>query len=206
MRSDERIRSRIVIGLQPSMLAFLVSSLTRLAIPLICSSALSSIVMILSFSGIKPDKTFRKVVFPLPVPPLIKILYPATTKSRKKSDTSVVMDPSSISLLRSMGCSGKRRIVRIGPFSATGAKTTLTLAPFASLVSTIGLLSFTTRFAFATICWMMSSSFSLLSNRCSNRVILPFFSIKIESGPLTIISVTSSSSNSSCKISSLRIE
>jgi uncharacterized membrane protein len=63
------IRSLIVIGVTPSVFAFLVSSLTIFLAPRSCSSAESSIVIILSSSGIYCDRAFRKVVFPEPVPP-----------------------------------------------------------------------------------------------------------------------------------------
>jgi hypothetical protein len=50
-------------------------------------------VMTLSSDGIKPDKTFKNVVFPLPVPPLMNMLYPAITSSFKKTAASRVIDP-----------------------------------------------------------------------------------------------------------------
>ena len=48
--------------------------ITKFGKPCNCNSALSSIVITLSSMGIYADKTFKKVVFPLPVPPLIKML------------------------------------------------------------------------------------------------------------------------------------
>lgn len=74
IRRADLIKSRIVIATMPSTFAFLVSSFTRFSIPLICNSAESSIVIILSSLGIKLDNAFKKVVLPDPVPPLIKML------------------------------------------------------------------------------------------------------------------------------------
>ena len=50
-------------------------------------------VMIRSSPGMKLDRALRKVVFPLPVPPLTKTLYLARTSSSKTSATSGVMEP-----------------------------------------------------------------------------------------------------------------
>lgn len=74
MRSAVRIRSRIVIGVTPSVLALRVSSRTRFGLSKSCSSAESSTVMIRSSRGIYWESAFKKVVFPEPVPPEMKIL------------------------------------------------------------------------------------------------------------------------------------
>ena len=100
-----------------------------------------------------------------------------------------------------MGRSGKRRIVTIGPFSATGARTTLTRSPFASLASTMGEDSLTTLLQDETICCTTPSSFSFETNVRSVRSTLPSRSINMSSGPLIMISVTVGSSSSSWRIS-----
>ena len=74
MRRLLLMRSRILIPAQPSALAFLVSSLTRLGMPFICNSAESSIVIIRVSFGINCESAFRNVVLPEPVPPDTKIL------------------------------------------------------------------------------------------------------------------------------------
>ena len=74
IRSAVRINSRIVISPVPSRLAHLASRVTRFGISRIRSSALSSIVMILSSFGMYCDKAFRNVVLPDPVPPLVNML------------------------------------------------------------------------------------------------------------------------------------
>ena len=74
IRSAVRINSRIVISPVPSRLAHLASRVTRFGISRIRSSALSSIVMILSSFGMYCDKAFRNVVLPDPVPPLMNML------------------------------------------------------------------------------------------------------------------------------------
>lgn len=120
IRNADLIRSLIVTDTAPSILAIFASSRTRLSIPLMRSSALSSIVISLSSAGIYSDIAARNVVFPLPVPPPMIMEYLAFTSFCKNCAHSCVMLPSAISFSIVMGCSGKRRIVRIGPFNATG--------------------------------------------------------------------------------------
>ena len=105
-----------------------------------------------------------------------------------------------------IGSWGNLRIVRIGPFTAIGFRTTFTRSPFSSLQSTIGEEVLTTRLDAPTICWITSSSFSGEENFPGYRVRLPAFSIKMLSGPFTMISVTSGSSSRSCRTSIRRIE
>ena len=52
------------------------------------SSAESSIVMILSLGHIKEDKQFNNVVFPVPVPPEIKMFFFERTISFKREEIS----------------------------------------------------------------------------------------------------------------------
>jgi hypothetical protein len=94
MRKLDLIKSRIVIAFVPSAFAFLVSSRTKLGISCNCSSAESSIVIIRSLLGIYCDNALRNVVLPEPVPPLIKILYPAITNRSKSSAASCVIEPN----------------------------------------------------------------------------------------------------------------
>ena len=202
IRSEVLIKSLIVISLQPSTFAFLVSNLTRLGILFSCSSALSSIVITRSVFGINCDKTLRKVVLPEPVPPLTNILQPSSTFSLSQSLHISVNVPNERSFSMVIGISGKRRIVRIGPFIAIGSRTTLTLAPSGRRASTIGEASLTTRLHPAVICQITCLSFSLVSKLLSNCLSFPSFSIKIPAVPLTMISVISGSSISSCKIPS----
>lgn len=63
MRSAVLIRSRIVIGRTPSVLAFLVSNRTKLGLSINCSSAESSIVIIRSSLGINCDNAFKMLFF-----------------------------------------------------------------------------------------------------------------------------------------------
>ena len=96
------------------------------------------------------------MVFPLPVPPLMKTLYLAFTSFSRKAAASREIELLWISCSMVMGFSGNRLIVTIGPFSAMGFMTILTLAPSASLASTMGEASFTTRLHPATICCITS--------------------------------------------------
>lgn len=133
------------------------------------------------------------------------MLYPAHTSCFKKSATSFETLPSSIRRSIVIGSFGKRRIVMIGPLTATGGSTIFTRSPFSSLASVIGIASLTMRLHFPAICCTTSSSFVFETKRCSQQRILPSLSTKMPSVPFTMISVTLSSSRSSCKISSRRI-
>ena len=199
------IRSLMVISPLPFTVAFLVSSLTRFLIPIIRSSALSSMVIILSSGGINPDRTFRSVVLPEPVDPLTSMLYFAHTRLLKKSRASLVILFVRTSISESTGRFGNLLIVSIGPFMATGSRTALTLDPSASLASSIGDDRLIVLFTPEAILPIMSRSLSLDSNRMPHPAILPSRSANISSIPFTIISVTESSSRRSCRTSSLRI-
>ena len=87
------MRSRMVIAPEPSAPLFRVSRRTRLSMPRIWSSAESSMVMIRSSCGMKFESAFKNVVLPLPVPPLMKMLYLHSTRSFRISATSGVIDP-----------------------------------------------------------------------------------------------------------------
>ena len=115
------------------------------------------------------------------------------------------MEPSCNSFSISMGFSGNLLMVMTGPDKLAGGKTTFTLLPL-SLASTMGEPSLTTLLQEDTICCITSSSFSTLSNLSADSVMLPFFSMKILSVPLTMISVTEGSSNSCCSTSSFLME
>ena len=78
------------------------------------------------------------MVFPLPVPPLIKILYFALTNVSKTLAICGVIDLYFMSCSTVIGILENLRMVRVGPFNATGGNTTLTLEPSGNLVSTIG--------------------------------------------------------------------
>lgn len=165
IRRAVRIRSRIVIGTTPSVFAFLVSSRTRLGLSNSCNSAESSIVINRSSLGIYWERAFRNVVFPEPVPPEMKILYPARTNIRKNSAASLVIDPIWIKSSIRIGFFGNLRIDMAEPSIATGSNTIFTLEPSASLASTIGDASFIMRLLPPTICWITSANFSLEENR-----------------------------------------
>ena len=152
MRSAVLIRSRIVIGRTPSVLAFLVSNRTKLGLSINCSSAESSIVIIRSSLGINCDNAFKNVVFPEPVPPETKMLYPESTSTFKNSAASSVIAPNRIRSSITNGCSGNLRIEIAEPSIAIGCNTIFTLEPFARRVSTIGDASFTIRLLLPAIC------------------------------------------------------
>ena len=198
IRKAARISIPIPMAPWPSPLAFLVSSRTRFSMWASFNSAESSMVITRSSGGIK-------VVFPAPVPPLTKILYRAAASIFKRSAASLVTLPYSRSRSMVIG-SGNFRIVRIGPFSATGSSTTWTLEPSSSLASTMGDAVLTVRLTRLTICRISSRSCSRDSKDFSHLRILPSVSTNTSSGPLTMISVIPGSSTSSCRISSLRKE
>ena len=165
---------------------------------------MSSMVMIRSSLGIYWDRAFKNVVFPDPVPPLMKMLYPARTRRARNPTTSGLTDCQASRSFMVMASLGNFRMVTMGPFRATGARTTLTREPSGSLASTMGLASLTSRLDPATICWITSSSFSLDRNLLSDWKSRPFFSRKMLWVPLIMISVISSSSRNSSRRSSLR--
>ena len=158
MRKDVLIKSLMLISVVPSSVELLVSKLIKFFIFLSCNSAESSIVITLSSSSTKFERAFRNVVFPDPVPPLTKILYPALTKVLKKSAASFVIDFHLISLSMSIVSLGNFRIVTTAPDKEIGGNTTFTLEPSSSLVSTIGFAWFTLLFVFPTICCITSLS------------------------------------------------
>ena len=132
------MRSLIVMGVTPSVFEFLVSSLTIFLAPTSCSSAESSIVIILSSSGIYWERAFKNVVLPEPVPPDINILYFACVRVCKTPAASGEIDSISISFSMLMGCSGNFLMETAEPPMEIGFKTILTREPSLSLVSTIG--------------------------------------------------------------------
>jgi len=80
-------RSRWVTSPLPSIFAGLVSNLTTCGC-LSCNSAESSMVTMRSLTGINRERTFNMVVFPVPVPPEIRIFNLALTMPLKSSPIS----------------------------------------------------------------------------------------------------------------------
>ena len=119
---------------------------------------------------------FRNVVFPAPVPPLTKMLYFASTSLFMNSAASRVRLPIRTSWSMVIASDGNFRIVRIGPLTATGFRTTLTREPSGSLASAIGEASLTYRLASPAICWITSFNRSSEINRLSDRYSRPPFS------------------------------
>ena len=113
------------------------------------------------------------------------------------------MEPSSTSRSISIFCLENFRIVTVAPSKATGGTIMFTREPSLNLASTIGSVSFIRLLHSATICCMTVSKRSELSKNLSVLYVLPALSTKILSGPFTIISVISSSSNKSVKTSNL---
>ena len=132
------IRSLIVIGVTPSVFAFLVSSLTIFLAPRSCSSAESSIVIILSSSGIYCDRAFGKVVFPEPVPPRNKYIVFGLRQYLQKP---CHLRRESFYLNKPLHAHRMLRNFLIDtaePPIDMGFSTIFTLEPSLSLVSTIG--------------------------------------------------------------------
>ena len=158
-----------------------------------------------SSGGMQAERAFKNVVFPDPVPPLMKMLYLARTSTARKAAASSDRASSSTRRFMVMG-SGNFRMVRAGPSKATGGSTTCTREPSGRRASAMGSATFTTRFTRLTICWMVSSSCSSDSKQPSHRPSRPFCSTKIRSFPFTMISVMSFRSIISWRIPSLRKE
>ena len=146
------IRSRIVTAPLPSIPPLRASSVTTLSSADSRNSAASSMVIILSPSGIRLPSTFSNVVLPAPVPPHTNRLYRFRTSFRKNMAASSVRVPHRIISCKVIGWLRNFRMVNIGPFRAIGGKITLILDPSASLASAIGTSSFTRRLTCPTIC------------------------------------------------------
>ena len=149
MRSELRTRSRIVTSPLPSTLAGRASSVTTWGC---CrrSSALSSTVMMRSPSGTAAESALSIVVLPAPVPPEMTMFSRARTNARSRLALGSSSEPISTSS-SSVNSRGKRRIVIVGPRSASGGMITLTRSPLGRRASTIGLDSSTRRLTVETI-------------------------------------------------------
>ena len=130
--------------------------------------------MIRSWSGTNAESALSMVVFPDAVPPETMMLSRARTHapSRAAVGSSMLRYCSSSFMPSALG---KRRIVTVGPFRASGGSTTLTRAPRGSResggsrASTIGLDSSTRRLTVDTIRSMVCSSCSSLENPVLSR-------------------------------------
>src|SRR5690625_7625149 len=78
------------------------------------------------------DKIFNKVVFPLPVPPEIKMFFLDCTASVRVKTIGVLRVPLSIKSCQLPIVCLNFRIVITGPFRARGGKTICTLEPSAN--------------------------------------------------------------------------
>ena len=149
MRSELRTRSRIETSPLPSTFDGRASSVTTCG----CwsrSSALSSTVMMRSPGGTAADIAFSSVVLPAPVPPAMTTLSLPSTTARRSCVVGLSIEFISVSW-SSVNRRGKRRIVIVGPRSASGGMITLTRSPVGRRASTIGLDSSTRRFTCDTM-------------------------------------------------------
>ena len=138
-----------------------------------CSSAASSIVTMRSSSGMKPERTFRVVVLPLPVPPLIRMFIRPRTQASSRSRTDWVSVPKPTRSSAVYGSAANLRIVSMAPSSAIGAMTAFTRDPSCSLASTIGLASSTRRPTRPTILSMVRRRCTSLAKLASTGKIRP---------------------------------
>ena len=106
--------------------------------------------MIRSLAGTAAESALSSVVLPAPVPPEMTTLSFARTNARSSASTGASSDSSPTSC-SSVNRRGKRRMVIVGPCSASGGMITLTRSPVGSRASTIGLDSSTRRFTCETI-------------------------------------------------------
>ncbi len=157
------------------------------------SSAESSMVMMRSCSGIRPDRALSRVVFPVPVAPDTMMLNFACTSPASRYTIGSSREPRPVISCR-VKERGKRRIVRVAPVSDRGGMMTFTRSPDGSRASTIGFDSSTRRFTVDTIRSMVCISWSWEGKRSGNCSTRPARSTKIASGPFTMISVMEASS------------
>ena len=147
--------------------------------------------MILSLFGIMLAQAFRVEVFPDPVPPDIIMFCFVTMLSSKKSAISCVMDLFFNRSFMVNGFCGNFRMVRIAPFRLRGGMIAFMRDPSGSLASTNGVDSSILLPIFPTMRFMMLISCASFSNVILLFSKFPFFSMKIELGPLIMISVIS---------------
>ena len=111
--------------------------------------------MIRSSAGTKEDSTFKVLVLPEPVPPLIKMFRWPRTQARSSSAVGAVKVPNLMRSSTPNGSVENLRIVSSEPSTASGGTTALTRLPSGSLASTMGLASSTRRPTRATILSMV---------------------------------------------------
>ena len=93
-------------------------------------------VMMRSSSGIKPERTFNKVVLPEPVPPETITFNLATTHAFNNSIASAVILPNSTNRSTVSGILKNLRIVSTGPTREIGGITAFTREPSGKRAST----------------------------------------------------------------------
>jgi len=142
IRREFRTRSRGDISPVFSILGGLVSSRTTCSWWRL-SSAASSIVIMRSSSGMKEASAFKRVVFPVPVPPEINIFRRALTAPFSNRAASPVRVPYPMRLLIDNLSEGNFLIVNTGPIKDMGGTIIFSLEPSGSLPSTNGELSST---------------------------------------------------------------
>ena len=91
-----------------------------------------------SWGGMKPERMFSNVVFPLPVPPETSTLSLALTTACSASIIGWLMLPIRTRSSARRRSFGKRRMDNVGPSMASGGMMALMREPSLSLASTIG--------------------------------------------------------------------
>ena len=121
----------------------------------------------------KLEIALSRVVFPEPVPPLIRMLRRPATASSSRSRPAALSVPSSTSSSGPGRRAPKRRIETTGPSIESGGITTLTREPSPRRASTIGLSSSMRRPSGERMRSIALRSASSLSNETSVASILP---------------------------------
>ena len=114
-------------------------------------------VMIRSLKGMKLDSTLRKVVLPVPVPPLTRMFRRPITQARRNIAPAWLIEPISIRSSMVNRWTGNLRTVRQGPLTASGGMMALTREPSGRRASTSGWLLSIRRPTWATIRSMIDS-------------------------------------------------
>ena len=195
MRSALRTSWRIVTSPRPSTLAGRASRRTTWGWRR-RSSATSSIVTIRSSAGTNDDSALSVVVLPEPVPPLTRMLRRARTARASRSRSGGSHVPAATRSSALIPRARKRRTVRIGPSSASGAMTTFTREPSGSRASHSGSASSTRRPSGARIRSIASRRSAADAKRTSVRSRRPARSTHTGPAPLTITSSTAGSRSS----------
>jgi hypothetical protein len=123
--------------------------------------------------GMKAEVALSVVVFPVPVPPEMRMLSLPLTQAARNCAAFGVIDPNETRSSIVYGSRENFRIVSVGPLSESGGMIAFTRLPSGRRASTIGEASSIRRPTCETILSMIRSRCALSTNVTGVRSILP---------------------------------